>query len=109
MSTSLPKPVEDFKAEYPDVWASFTQLGSKCHDAGTLDEKTRRLLKVALAVGGGLEGATHSAVRNAIAKGIGPEEIKQVALLAITTLGFPTCMRALTWINDELKSGNKIE
>lgn len=104
MSENLPKPFEDFKVQYPEVWNLFDELGRSCHDAGTLDDKTRRLVKIALAIGGGLEGATHSAVRKAVAQNISPEEIRQVAVLAITTLGFPTCMRALTWINDELDS-----
>lgn len=100
MQNELPRPVENFKEEYNDVWRAFTALGDECHRAGTLDERTRRLVKIALTVGAGLEGGTHSSVRNALAKGITPEEINHVAVLAITTLGFPEAMRALTWIGD---------
>ena len=35
--------------------------------------------------------------------GITPEEIKHVALLAMTTLGFPSTVTAYTWVNDELR------
>lgn len=86
------------------MWTAFTQLGDHLHKAGPLDEKTRRLVKLALAIGAGLEGATHSAVRNALAASVTPEEIKHVAVLGITTLGFPSAVRALTWIGDDLKS-----
>lgn len=103
MSDQLPQPVEEFKQAYPEVWRAFTQLGNRCHEAGPLDEKTRRLVKLALAVGAGLEGGTHSAVRNALAQGVTPEEIKHVAVLAVTTLGFPSTVRALTWVSDGLK------
>lgn len=103
-SNKLPQPVENFKDEYAEVWKAFKQLGDSCHNAGPLDEKTRRLVKVALAIGASLEGATHSAVRNAIAAGLTPEEIRHVAVLGITTLGFPNTMRALTWIGDCLDS-----
>lgn len=103
MSSKLPQPVEEFKSEFLEVWEAFTQLGNSCHKAGPLDEKTRRLVKLALAVGAGLEGGTHSAVRNALAAGITPEEIKQVAVLGVTTLGFPSTVRALTWISDCLE------
>ncbi len=103
LSKDLPKPTAQFKKKYPKLWESFTELGDLCHEAGPLDEKTRRLVKVALAIGAGLEGATHSAVRNAKAAGIGNDEINHVALLAITTLGFPSATRAMTWIAD-LKS-----
>ena len=102
MRGKLPRPVESFREDYADVWRAFTQLGDRCHGAGPLDERTRRLVKLALAVGAGLEGGTHSAVRNALAAGITPDEIKHVAILGITTLGLPASMRALTWIGDGL-------
>jgi alkylhydroperoxidase/carboxymuconolactone decarboxylase family protein YurZ len=106
-NNKLPQSVEVFKESNPDVWRAFKELGNSCHQAGPLDEKTRRLIKVALAVGASLEGATHSAVRNAIAAGVSPEEIRHVAILGITTLGFPSTMRALTWINDYLDERGK--
>ncbi len=96
----LPDQFEQFKQDHSAVWKAFNGLGDRCHQAGPLDEKTRRLVKLALAVGAGLEGATHSAVRNARAAGLQPEELRHVALLAITTLGFPASVRALTWIAD---------
>ncbi len=102
MRTELPTPVEKFTKDYREVWGAFTELGDRCHEAGPLDEKMRRLVKLALTIGAGLEGGTHSAVRNALAAGITPEEIKHVAVLGITTLGFPSTMRALTWIDDGL-------
>lgn len=102
MPTKLPPPVEEFRKDYADIWKAFTALGNACHEAGPLDERTRRLVKLALAVGAGLEGGTHSAVRNALAAGITPDEIKHVAVLGVTTIGFPSTMRALTWIGDGL-------
>jgi alkylhydroperoxidase/carboxymuconolactone decarboxylase family protein YurZ len=107
MTKRLPQPVEEFRRDYAEVWKAFTQLGDRCHAAGPLDEKTRRLAKLALAVGAGLEGATHSAVRNALASGLTPEEIRHVAVLGVTTLGLPAAMRALTWIDDCLASGGE--
>lgn len=98
---SLPKPVEEFRKRYPQVWKAFDQLGEKCHEAGPLDEKNRRLVKVALSIGAGLEGATHSAVRNAVKAGVTRDELNQVAILAVTTLGLPAAVRAFTWISDQ--------
>jgi len=100
MSTELPSPVEKFEDSFPDVWKAFMQLGDECHKAGPLDKKTRRLVKIALAIGAGLEGGTHSAVRNASAAGVTVDEMRHVSVLSITTLGFPAAMRGLTWIND---------
>jgi alkylhydroperoxidase/carboxymuconolactone decarboxylase family protein YurZ len=100
MNTELPRPVGRFEDLYPEVWNAFMQLGDRCHNAGPLDEKTRRLVKLALAIGAGLEGGAHSAVRNARAAGVSTEELNHVAVLSITTLGLPSAMRGLTWIDD---------
>jgi len=97
---SLPEPVERFKKLYPEVWRAFDALGEQCHQAGPLDEKTRRLVKLALSLGAGLEGATHLAVRNAVKAGITSDELSHVAALAVTTLGLPAAVRGLTWLAD---------
>jgi len=83
------------------VGKAFDELGNRCHEAGPLDEKSRRLVKLALSIGAGLEGATHSAGRNAQKVGITQEEIDHVALLSISTLGLPSATRAFTWIHDK--------
>ena len=103
MPQSLPKPVQDFRKRYPEVWKAFNELGERCHDAGPLDEKSRRLVKIALSIGAGLEGATHSAVRNARKAGVTTEEINHVAVLAVSTLGLPTAIRAFTWVADKAR------
>jgi len=100
MSTQLPKAVSQFRKRHPEVWKAFNDLGERCHEAGPLDERSRRLVKLALSIGAGLEGATHSAVRNARKSGVTREEINHVAVLAISTLGLPAATRAMTWISD---------
>ena len=90
-----------FRKSHPEVWQAFSQLAEACHGAGPLDEKSRRLVKLAFALGSGLEGATHSAVRHALDAGISREEMTHVAILGITTAGFPSAMRAIAWINDK--------
>lgn len=104
MSNSLPETAKNFKTAFPDVWNSFVGIGRACHTAGPLDERSRRLVKLALAFAAGLEGAAHSAIRNALDKGLTPEEIRHVAILGVTTLGFPASMRAMTWIDDEVET-----
>jgi AhpD family alkylhydroperoxidase len=87
---------------YRDIWEAYDQLGTAVHQQGPLDEKARELIKLGIAVGARLEGAVHSHVRKALAAGATAEEIRQTVLLAIPTIGFPTTMAALTWIEDEL-------
>jgi alkylhydroperoxidase/carboxymuconolactone decarboxylase family protein YurZ len=91
---------EQFRIDHPQVWEKFAALADACHDGGPLDDRSRRLVKLALAMGSGLEGATHSAVRHAVEAGITREEMTHVAVLAITTLGYPAAMRAMSWLHD---------
>ena len=61
-------------------------------------------MKLAIAIGTRSEGATHSAVRKAIAAGVSTDEIHQVVALSASNLGLPGAVAAFTWIEDELKS-----
>jgi alkylhydroperoxidase/carboxymuconolactone decarboxylase family protein YurZ len=99
----MPKPsssADRIRKSHPQVWSHFTALGKACHEAGPLDEKTRRLVKLALALAAETEGGTHSAVRHCVEAGITVAEMEHVAILSITTLGFPAAGRALSWIHD---------
>ena len=100
MKTKLPEHPASFARQYPEVWASFEGLASRCHEAGSLDSKSQRLVKLGIALGAGLEGGFHAQVRNALAEGITPEEIRHVVVLGLTTIGFPASMAALSWIDD---------
>jgi alkylhydroperoxidase/carboxymuconolactone decarboxylase family protein YurZ len=100
----MPKPsiaAERIRTKHPEIWQAFSALAEACHDAGPLDEKSRRLVKLAIAVGAGTEGGTHSAVRHAAEAGVTAEEMEHVVLLSITTIGLPSAGRALTWIHDK--------
>lgn len=94
----------DMKAQYPELLGAFEALGKAANHAGPLDRKTAALVKLALGIGAGLEGSTHSSVRKALAAGCSPDEIRHTAVLAVTTLGFPTMMRARAWVEDLLEN-----
>lgn len=97
----LPSTPSELASEHPDVWEQYTELGEACSSAGPIDGETKRLVKLALAVGAQSEGAVHSHVRRGLDEGIDPEALEHVALLSIPTIGFPRSMAALTWIEDE--------
>jgi 4-carboxymuconolactone decarboxylase len=97
---TLPAAAMGIAQEHPALWQSFQQLGEQVSLAGPLDERTRHLVHLAYAIGADSEGATHSHVRRALASGIRPEEIDHVALLAVTTMGWPKAMKGLTWVRD---------
>ena len=91
------------KSQYPELLAAFESLGNASREAGPLEPKTAALVKLAFGAGAGLEGSTHSSVRKALAAGCTPEEIRHTVVLAVTTLGFPTMMRARSWVEDVLQ------
>lgn len=103
MTSKLPARAGKIANDYPEIWHAYQALGSACHEAGPLDARTRRLIKLALAIGKGTEGAVHSHVRQGLDEGLTAEELKQVALLGFTTLGFPGTVAALSWMDDILE------
>jgi alkylhydroperoxidase/carboxymuconolactone decarboxylase family protein YurZ len=68
-----------------EAWDLVNQEGG----AGPLHAKTRRLLKLAIAIGAMREGAVHSGVRKARDAGASVAEMEQVVALAASTIGFP--------------------
>ena len=97
----LPEVPSELAREHPSVWEQYNELGAACADAGPIDGETRRLVKLALAIGAASEGAVHSHVRRGLEEGVDPEALEHVALLSIPTLGFPQAMAARSWIGDE--------
>ena len=52
----MPQPsssADRIRKSHPEVWQRFTALADACHEAGPLDEKSRRLVKLALAIAAG--------------------------------------------------------
>src|SRR5215831_13044478 len=98
----LPPIVEGLARDHPEIWEAYNRLGLAAAQGGPLDARTERLVKLALAVGAGLQGAVHSHVRRGLAAGLTQHELEQVALLAITTVGWPSAMAALSWIKEEI-------
>jgi alkylhydroperoxidase/carboxymuconolactone decarboxylase family protein YurZ len=98
--SQIPKRYLKFKEDYSDVATAYESMGTAVHQAGPLDEKTRALIKLAISTGARLQGAVHSHVRKALGAGASKEEMRHVALLALPTIGFPSMMAALSWIDD---------
>jgi 4-carboxymuconolactone decarboxylase len=105
MTKKLPPPpgaYTDFIARFPklgEAWEAIHEAGA----TGPLDERTQRLIKLAISIGAMKQGAVHSSVRKALALGISMEEIEQVVALAAGTLGMPSTVAAHTWVQDKKK------
>jgi alkylhydroperoxidase/carboxymuconolactone decarboxylase family protein YurZ len=96
----LPDVLAEFAGEYPLVWSAYNRLGNASAEAGPLDEKTQRLVKLAIAIGAQRQGAVHSHTRRGLAAGCTPEELVHVGVLAITTIGWPGAFAAICWIKN---------
>jgi alkylhydroperoxidase/carboxymuconolactone decarboxylase family protein YurZ len=97
-----PEFYERMKRIHPEVMTAYEALGEAARSAGPLDGKTAALVKLGLSIAAELEGGSHSAVNKALDAGCTPEEIRHVATLSVTTLGFPAMVRARAWIEDVL-------
>jgi 4-carboxymuconolactone decarboxylase len=101
--TQLPARYQLFEESYPTVMQAVEMLGDATQSAGPLDPKTRALVKLAVAIGAWREGAVHSHTRRALEAGCTPDELRHVGVLAITTIGFPSTMAAMSWVDDILR------
>lgn len=103
MAGKIPASYAAFQETYPDVYSPPTSDWAPPFTLnGPLDDGTRALVKLALAIGVGAEGAVHAYTRKCLEAGHSTAAIRQVALPAIPTAGFPAGIAALSWINDIL-------
>jgi alkylhydroperoxidase/carboxymuconolactone decarboxylase family protein YurZ len=96
----IPRTYLKFREDYPEVARNYEALGKSLAEIGALDKRTVALVKLALAVAGQREGGVHSAARKGLDVDLTPDEMRQVALLAIGTIGFSAAMATYTWIGD---------
>lgn len=101
----LPSVYRGFVDNYPEIHAAQGHLAQTVREATPFDERLTRLLKLALALGAQSDGAVRSNVRKGLDQGITEAELQAVALLAITTCGFPTAVAGLRWIADVVDGG----
>ena len=93
----LPKPYQQFRTNYPQVYKAYEQLGEAAANAGPLDAKTRELIRLGMSAANKSESAVKSHTHRALEAGATSEEIEHTLLLGINTLGFSTIMAAITW------------
>lgn len=96
----IPKRYQKMKSDYPDLMESYEAFGKAAKEAGPLTPREVALVKLAISLGAGLEGAAHSHCRKALESGCTAEDLRHVALVSAPTIGFPTMMRAKSWVED---------
>ena len=104
---TLPKPYQQFRKEYPDLYQAYENLGGVAAEAGPLDAKTRELIKLGMAAANKSMSSVQSHTFRALELGLTQAEIEHTLMLGITTLGFPTMMAALTWAKQAIAEYKK--
>jgi len=103
----VPVRFQEFNKRNPRIAEAYEKLATECHQCGPLNERERSLVKLGIAIGSGMEGSVHSQVRKALDAGLQANEIEHAFLLAMTAVGFPRMMAALTWAEDILNKEPK--
>ena len=101
-----PRTYQAFRTRFPKIANAWDLLRDE-EAGGPFDEKTLRLLKLAVAIGGQREGAVHSGVRKARAAGASDEEIEHLLALAASTLGLPPTVMVYSWVREQLEGGKR--
>ena len=104
--SELPESYQRVTQQYPELMKHYEALGQASRRAGPLSAQVVELVKLGMCVGAGLEGGAHASVRKALDAGCTPEELRHAALLAVTTLGFPSMARARAWVEDVLSESS---
>jgi 4-carboxymuconolactone decarboxylase len=108
MGKNSPKPPRfytQFMEKYPEIGRKYEELGNAIHANGPLSDRERALIKMAVSGSHLFHSAFKSHIRKAVEAGVSREEMEQVALLMLPTVGFPTTMAMLGMIEDQLGAG----
>jgi len=96
----IPKSYHQMHQLHPELMRAYESFGEATRHAGPLSDREVALVKLAISIGAGLEGAAHSHCRKALEAGCEHNDLRHVAILAAPTIGFPTMMRARSWVED---------
>ena len=107
MTDGIPNSYKKLKTRQKAMMDAYEKLGEAAAEAGPLTERERALVKIGLSTGARLEGGLHSHVRKALEAGVEAAAIRHAVLLALPTLGLPTMMAALTWVEDVLEENEE--
>ena len=103
----IPKPYKKMHQDHPEMMQAYEAFGEAVRKSGPLSDREIALVKLAISVGNGLEGAAHSHCRKALEAGCQPDDLRHVAYLSAPTIGFPAMMRARSWVEDVISKHNQ--
>jgi alkylhydroperoxidase/carboxymuconolactone decarboxylase family protein YurZ len=97
-----PRSWQDLARRYPEVVAAYDDLSEACRQAGPLDEPTVAMVKLAVSIGRGAPRTVHAHAKKALRLGVDPDVLRQVALVALPTIGLPAALDALRWVDESI-------
>ena len=103
MYEHLPRRYQAFRRRFPELSAAWEHTAS-VQKKGPLDEKSQRLIKLAVAAGALKKGAVQASVRKALEMGLPMEELFHVVALSAATIGFPSAVAVFAWVEEVLEA-----
>jgi 4-carboxymuconolactone decarboxylase len=101
-SMPMPDIFKQFVEDYPELLKVHKQLGALCAEAGPLDEKTKQLVQLGIAVGAQSKGGVRSHARQAKDVGASDKEIFHAVIVSTSSVGFPAMIAAYGWVRSML-------
>lgn len=98
----LPEIFTQFVEDYPAISEAHKNLGTLCAEAGPLDEKTKQLVQLGIAVGAQSKGGVRSHARQAKDAGASEKEIQHAVIVSTSSVGFPAMIAAYSWVQSIL-------
>lgn len=99
-----------FKEQSPELVESFNRFTEDCFQAGSLDEKTKQLMAMAIGVYANNEYCTIYHAKGAVDQGASREEVLETVGVAAALGGGAAMAQGVTLVQDtlqELEQGNK--
>jgi len=98
----VPRSWQGLSDHYPEVVAAYDTLSDVCRHTGPLDESMVALVKLAVSVGRGAQRTVHAHAKKALRAGVDPDALRQIALVALPTIGLPAALDALRWVDESI-------
>jgi 4-carboxymuconolactone decarboxylase len=100
----MPKLLNDFKEQFPDIWTAYEQLKERCDQEGPLDPKTVELIKVGVSAALEHDGGLIAHISQARTAGASPDEIHHAILVVAGLVGIPAVLAAFATAKEYLAS-----
>jgi AhpD family alkylhydroperoxidase len=90
----MPQLLDDFQAQFPDIWTASRQLKTACDQGGPLDAKTIELIRIGISTALEHEGGLIAHISQAKKAGARDDEIQHAIVVAAGLIGLPSTLKA---------------